>query len=98
MVDLETALEQQLLDVAVAQRITQVPRNRLDDQPGLEMAALESSLERRFSLAAMALRIMDASGREAANSVAVANEPLTSEVCDRPRHCQARGRRADRGL
>ena len=84
MVDLKTALEQQLFDIAVAQRITQVPRDRLDDQPRLEMATLKSSLDRRFSLAAMALRIMDASGREAANSVAVANEPLTPEVCDRP--------------
>ena len=48
------------------------------------MAALEVVLDRRFSLAAMTLRIMDASDREAANSVAVANEPVTPEVCDRP--------------
>ncbi len=41
VIDLETALEQQLLNVAVAQRITQVPRDRLDNQPGLEMATLE---------------------------------------------------------
>ena len=41
VVDLEAALEQQFLDVAVAQRIAQVPGDGLHDQRRLVVAALE---------------------------------------------------------
>ncbi len=35
VVDLQAAFQQQLFDVAVAQRVAQVPRDRLDDQPAI---------------------------------------------------------------
>ena len=41
MVDRQAALPEQLLDVTVAQRVAQIPRNRLQDQRRLEVAALE---------------------------------------------------------
>ena len=41
MVDLQAALEEHLLDVAVAERITQLPGDGLDDEGGLEVPALE---------------------------------------------------------
>src|SRR4051812_9099067 len=41
VVDLEAALQEQLLDVAVAERIAQVPRDRLQDQRRFEVPALE---------------------------------------------------------
>src|SRR5215208_3375948 len=41
VIDLEAALEEQLFDVTVAQGIAQVPRDGLQDQRCLEMAALE---------------------------------------------------------
>ncbi len=39
VVDLDTAFEERLFDVAVAQRVPQVPGDRLKDQRRLEMAA-----------------------------------------------------------
>jgi hypothetical protein len=44
VVDLKAALQEQLLDVAVAERVAQVPRDRLQDQGCLEVAALEIAL------------------------------------------------------
>src|SRR3954463_15718778 len=41
VVDLEAALEEQLLDVTVAERIAQIPGDRLQDQRGLVVAAFE---------------------------------------------------------
>ena len=41
VVDREAALEQHLLDVAVAERIAQVPGDGLHDQGSLEVPALE---------------------------------------------------------
>jgi hypothetical protein len=41
MVHFQAALPKQLLDVAVAQGIAQVPRDRLQDQRRLEVPALE---------------------------------------------------------
>ena len=63
VVDPETALEQQFLDVALAQRVAQVRRDRLDDQPASKWRPLKSSWDQRFSLAAMALRIMNANSK-----------------------------------
>ena len=58
MIDLQAALQQPLLDVAVAQRVAQVPGDRLDDERGLEVPALEVAAGLSFSLRARALRIM----------------------------------------
>src|SRR3954449_11922700 len=44
VVDLEAALEEQLLDVTVAERIAQIPRDRLQDQRRFVVPALEIGL------------------------------------------------------
>ena len=44
VIDVEAALGEQAFEIAIAQGVTQVPADRLDDQPGLEMAALEVAL------------------------------------------------------
>lgn len=44
MINLEAALVEYWLHVAVAQRIAQVPGHRLNDQPRLELPALENVL------------------------------------------------------
>ena len=41
VVDLQAALQKQLFDVAIAERVAQLPRDRLQDQRRLIMAALE---------------------------------------------------------
>ena len=41
MVDRETALQEHLLDVAIAERIAQVPGHGLHDQAGLEVPPLK---------------------------------------------------------
>src|SRR5215204_5244427 len=41
VVDLEAALQKQLLDVTIAERIAQIPGDRLQDQGRLEVPALE---------------------------------------------------------
>src|SRR3954447_1109080 len=41
VVHLQTALQEQLLDVAIAERVAQVPRDGLQDQRCLEVPALE---------------------------------------------------------
>src|SRR3954466_14140521 len=41
VIDLQAALQKQLFDVTVAERVAQVPRNRLQDQRRLEVPALE---------------------------------------------------------
>ena len=44
MVHLQAALQEQLLDVTIAERIAQVPRDRLQDQRCLEVAAFEDPM------------------------------------------------------
>jgi hypothetical protein len=44
VVDLQAALPEQLLDVTIAQRIAQIPGDRLQDQRCLEVAALEDPM------------------------------------------------------
>jgi hypothetical protein len=56
VVDLQAALQKQLLDVAIAERIAQIPRDGLQDQRCLEVAALEIVLTRRFSFSTRAFR------------------------------------------
>ena len=75
VVHVQAALQEQLLDVAVAERVAQVPGDRLDDQRRLEVPAPEVALDRRFSLAAMAFRIMGRLRAEAASSAGMPNEP-----------------------
>src|SRR3954452_3240576 len=41
VVDLQAALQKQLLDVTIAERVAEVPRDGLQDQRRLEVAALE---------------------------------------------------------
>ena len=43
VVDLQAALQEQLLDVAIAERVAQVPRDRLQDQGCLEVPAFETA-------------------------------------------------------
>src|SRR3954451_12386555 len=50
VVDLQAALQEQLLDVAIAERIAQVPRDGLHDQCRLEVAALEIVLRSALQL------------------------------------------------
>src|SRR5689334_9763079 len=58
MVNRQAALSEQLLNVAVAQRIAQVPRDGLQVSDAWKRRPLKSSLERRLSRSAIALRIM----------------------------------------
>ena len=59
VVPLQAALEEQLLDVAIAERIAGVLRDRLPDQGRFVVAALvKSSFDRRFSFSTRAFRIM----------------------------------------
>ena len=44
VVDLQATLQEQLLDVTVAQRIAQIPGDRLEDQRRLEMPAFEDPM------------------------------------------------------
>ncbi|EQP98228.1 hypothetical protein G750_04864 [Escherichia coli HVH 88 (4-5854636)] len=44
MIDLEAPLAKHLFQVTIAERVAQVPGNRLYNQPGLEMPALEMAL------------------------------------------------------
>jgi hypothetical protein len=50
VVDLEAALSQHLFQVAIAQRLAQVPGNRLNDQPCLEMPSFEIILRLTLQL------------------------------------------------
>src|SRR4051794_21038635 len=50
VVDLQAALEEQLLDVTVAQGIAQIPGDGLEDQRRLEMATLEIVLRPALQL------------------------------------------------
>ena len=76
MVDLQAALQEQLLDVAVAERVAQVPGDRLHDQRRLEVPALEVvlgpalQLERRWRSGSWA-----GSGIGGANAARMPNEP-----------------------
>src|ERR671911_645435 len=50
VVDLQAALDEQLLDVTIAERIAQVPGDGLQDQRRLEVAALEIVLRPALQL------------------------------------------------
>src|SRR3954470_24136247 len=50
VVHLQTALQKQLLDVAIAERVAQVPRDGLQDQRCLEVPALEIVLRPALQL------------------------------------------------
>ena len=85
VVDLEATFEQQLLDIAVAEWVAQIPGHRLDDQPRLEVPAHEVVLRPALQLGSDGGQDHQAtSEREAANSADVANEPLTPEFATRP--------------
>ena len=60
MVHLNTTLQDELLDVAVAERVAQVPGDGLDDEHCLIVSAFEVPLVCRFSFTAMADRIIRA--------------------------------------
>ena len=66
MVDLQAALEEQLLNVAVAEWVAQIPGDGLQDQRCLEVAALEDPMG--------AIGSTPLSGR-----VGVLNHPLGSD-------------------
>src|SRR5215218_8710021 len=78
VINLKAALEEQLLDVAIAQRIAQVPRDRLQDQRCLEVPALEIVLR-------PALQLLD-------KAVQDHGPPPTTEVL-MPPACSTRGKR-----
>ena len=50
VVHLQAALQEQFLDVTIAERVAQVPGDGLDDQHRLEMPALEIGLGALFEL------------------------------------------------
>src|SRR4051794_25067747 len=50
VVDLKAALQKQLLDVTVAERVAEVPRDRLQDQRRLKVPALEIVLRPALQL------------------------------------------------
>ena len=68
VVHLQAALQEQLLDVAIAERIAQVPGDGLQDQRCLEVAALEIVLRPALQLLDKGVQDHAAtSGSEAAN-------------------------------
>src|SRR4051795_2603819 len=50
VIDLQAALEEQLLDVAIAERVAQIPGDRLQDQGRLKVPALEIVLRPALQL------------------------------------------------
>jgi hypothetical protein len=76
MVHRQAALPEQLLDVAIAQGIPQIPGDGLQDQRRLEVPA--------FSRSAIALRIMALLRFGAIKSTTMPDEPSTPGICDRP--------------
>src|SRR3954452_13038772 len=81
----QAALEKELLNVAVAQGIAQVPRDRLQDQRCLEVAAFEVVLGSVPQL--LGNRTQDHGSPPQRQSDKVGrrpSEPSTPEVCDRP--------------
>ena len=76
MVDLQAALQEQLLDVAVAQRVAQVPGDGLDDQRRLEVPALEVALGLALQLGGDGVEDHGPAPRaEAASSAGMPNDP-----------------------
>ena len=76
MVHLQAALQEHFFDVAVAERVAQVPRDRLQDQRRLKVAALEVVLGPTLQLGDD--RVQDHGGPsepEATTSTAMPNEP-----------------------
>src|SRR5579875_3562001 len=50
VIDLKPALEEHAFEIAIAQRVAQIPGQRLDDPPRLEMASFEVFLRLTFEL------------------------------------------------
>src|ERR671910_2861969 len=80
VVDLQAALDEQLLDVTIAERIAQVPGDGLQDQRRLEGAALEIVLR-------PALQPLDKGTQDHGS-------PPTSEAQTHPA-CSTRGKRSE---
>src|SRR5215207_8909002 len=80
VVDLQAALDEQLLDVTIAERIAQVPGDGLQDQRRLEVAALEIVLR-------PALQPLDKGTQDHGS-------PPTSEAQTHPA-CSTRGKRPE---
>ena len=81
----QAALQEQLLDVPVAERVAQIPRDGLQDQRRLEMPAFEVLLGPGASASRQS---PSGSWRppelEATKSTTLPDEPSTPEICDRP--------------
>ncbi|MOA17720.1 hypothetical protein D3C78_1379870 [compost metagenome] len=56
VVDLEAALAEHFFQIAVAQRIAQIPGHRLNDQPGFEVASFEIVLRLVLQLLCYGIR------------------------------------------
>jgi hypothetical protein len=85
VVHLQAALQEQLLDVTVAERIAQIPGDGLQDQRSLEMPALEVVLGSALQLLGNRTQITGPpSEPEETKLTVMPDEPSTSEICDRP--------------
>src|SRR3954452_1048743 len=84
MVHRQAALPEQLLDVTVAQRITQIPGDRPQDQRGLEVAALEVVLGPALQPLGNRTQDHEVPPNRRAKLAAMPDGPSTPEICDRP--------------
>ena len=84
MIHLEAALQKQLLDVAIAQRIAQIPAHCLKDQRGFKLTPLEIVLGLTFQPFGNRIQDHEVPPNRRVKSTAAPDEPSTPKVCDRP--------------
>src|SRR4051812_32644070 len=84
MVHRQAALPEQLFDVAIAQRITQIPGDRLQDQRCLEVTALEVVLGPALQPLGNRTQDHEVPPTRRAKLTAMPDEPSTPQICDKP--------------
>src|SRR3954451_20370241 len=84
MVHRHAALPEPLLDVTVAQRIAQIPGDRLHDQRRLEVTALEVVLGPALQPLGNRTQDHEVPPNRRAKLTAMPDEPSTPQICDRP--------------
>src|SRR3954454_13252379 len=84
MVHRQAALPEQLLDVSVAERVAQIPRNGLQDHRRLEVAVLEVVLGPTLQMLDKGAQDYGSLRTGATKSAAMPVEPAMLEICDTP--------------
>src|SRR4051812_46145513 len=84
MVHRQAALQKYLLDVPVAERVTQIPRDSLQDQRCLEVPAFEVVFGSALQLLGDRTQDHRVPPNRRAKLTAMPDAPSTPEICDRP--------------